>query len=121
MAEKNKVAIILLADTEAFGDWGRMANALTTAKEFKEAGDTVQIIFDGAGSKWVGELEKPDHKYHTLYKSVADRITGVCGYCAKAFKVDEAVKKADLPLLDEFDGHPSVRKLVNDGVTVLTF
>lgn len=49
-----KVAIVVMADTETHGDLGRIANALTTTKEFEEAGeagDEVTVIFDGAGTK----------------------------------------------------------------------
>lgn len=46
----NKVAILLLADTESHADKGRLTNAVETAKEFKQAGDKVQLIF-GAGTK----------------------------------------------------------------------
>jgi len=46
-----KAAIVLLADNETPDGTGRMANALTTAREFAEAGDDVRIIFDGAGVK----------------------------------------------------------------------
>lgn len=34
-----KVAIVVLADTETHADRSRVANALTTAHEFKEAED----------------------------------------------------------------------------------
>ena len=47
----SKVAIVILADTAGPGDFGRAVNGLMTAKEFKEAGDEVQIIFDGAGTR----------------------------------------------------------------------
>jgi hypothetical protein len=59
-----KVAIVVLADTETHGDLGRIANALTSAQDFKEAGDEATIVFDGAGTKWIGELSRPDHKLH---------------------------------------------------------
>ena len=44
-----KIAVIILADIETHGDMGRVANALELAKEAKELGDDVRIIFDGAG------------------------------------------------------------------------
>ena len=50
-----KAAIVVLADTESHGDLGRLVNALEAVKEFKEAGDDVQLIFDGAGTKWIAE------------------------------------------------------------------
>jgi hypothetical protein len=55
-----KVGIVLLADVETQGDKGRAFNALTTAREFKEAGDEVVLLFEGAGTKWVRELAGDD-------------------------------------------------------------
>lgn len=43
-----KAAIVLLAGTEGYEAMGRMANALFAVKEFKQAGDEVQLILDGA-------------------------------------------------------------------------
>jgi hypothetical protein len=60
-ASMAKVGVVVLADTETAGDLGRVVNALITAREAKEAGDDVTVIFDGAGTKWVGELSNPEH------------------------------------------------------------
>lgn len=116
-----KVAIVLLADTESPGDMGRMANALATVQDFKEGRDQVQLIFDGAGVKWVGELSNSEHKYHDAYESVKDTIGGVCKYCAGAFQVTEQVRSSGVLFADEHNGHPSFRQLVNDGYQVITF
>ena len=45
-----KLAVVLLAATDTPEAMGRMANALTTAKEFHDAGDDVKVTFDGAGT-----------------------------------------------------------------------
>jgi hypothetical protein len=82
-----KAAIVVLADTETKGDLGRVANALTTAREFKKAGHETTIVFDGAATKWVSELSDPDHKYHKAFDSVKDLVEGACSYCASAFGV----------------------------------
>lgn len=117
----SKIAIVILADTAGPGDFGRAVNGLMTAKEFKEAGDEVQIIFDGAGTKWIGKFNEEGSKYLPLFESVKDKITGVCGYCAGAFKVKDDAASNNINLIDEYDGHPSFKKLVDDGYTVLTF
>src|SRR5207244_1422266 len=65
-----KIAVILLADTDRPEGMGRMANALTTAQEAKEAGDEVRVILDGAGTRWAGELASEAHKYHRLFAAV---------------------------------------------------
>ncbi len=97
----DRVAIIVLADTESHGDLGRLANALEAVKEFKEAGDDVQLIFDGAGTKWIGELSKPDHKVKGLYDAVKDRVTGACQFCAGAFGATESVKSGAISLISD--------------------
>ena len=57
-----KAAIILFADTDRPEGLGRLANALTSAREFLEAGDDIAVIFDGAGVKWIPEVAQPDHR-----------------------------------------------------------
>ncbi len=116
-----RIAYVLLADTETPGDMGRAVNALEGALESIEEGDEVRIIFDGAGTKWVGALADEDHDYHDLYARVEDHVAGACQYCAGAYGVKNAVKRARVPLIDEHDGHPSLRGLVADGFHVITF
>ena len=115
-----KAAILVLAGTESPADLGRVVNAMQAAREFQEAGDDLELIFDGAATQWVGELEDEDHDYHALYRSVREDLS-VCDYCVSAYGVDDAVAGSDLDRRDEFDGHPSVRSLVTDGYEVITF
>jgi hypothetical protein len=116
-----KAAIVVLADTETSGELGRVVNALTTAKEMKQEGDEVSVVFDGAGTKWIPELSDPGHRYHELLESVRDRISGACDYCAKAYGVRDEVQASGVELLDEFDQHPSLRTYLADGFQVVTF
>jgi hypothetical protein len=116
-----KAAIVVLAGTEGREGVGRIANALVTAREFKEQGDEVTIVFDGAGTTWIGELAKSEHKYHSAFEAVRDRVAGACSYCARAYDVRDVVQSAGIPLLDEYAEHPSIRQLVVDGYHVITF
>ncbi len=116
-----KVAIVVLADSETHGDLGRVVNALGAAKEFKKAGDDVRIIFDGAGTTWIAKANDPESKVSGLFEAVEDRVAGACSYCAAAFGVKDEVQKRGVTLLDEHEGHPSIRKLVTEGYQVLTF
>lgn len=116
-----KTAVIILAGTESHADVGRLVNGLETAKEFAETdGDEVELIFDGAGTEWIPKLEDEDSDHHQLYRSVRDAAS-VCDFCAGAFGVDEAVDDAGVVRLDDHDGHPSIRSLVEDGYEVITF
>ncbi len=110
----NKAAVIVLADTETHGDLGRVVNAMMTTKEFLEAGDDVELLFDGAGTQWAGLLADPDHKSHRLFSQVHDAISGACGFCSKAFSAEEGVRRADVPFREAYKGHPSMRRLVEE-------
>jgi hypothetical protein len=116
-----KAAAIVFADTGSPKGLGRVMNALTTAQEFKDAGDDVLVVFDGAGTKWIAELSRENHKYHQLFEDVRDVVGGACSYCAEAFGVKEAVQDGGIELLEDYKGHPSVRTLVNDGYEIVTF
>jgi hypothetical protein len=121
MSEGMKVALVVLADTETHADMGRVANALEAAKEFHEAGDEVLLLFDGAGTKWIGELARSDHPLHRSFEAARDTISGACRYCAAAFGATDGVRSAGIALLGEYEGHPSLRKLVTQGYQVITF
>jgi hypothetical protein len=115
-----KVGIVVLADVEMQGDKGRAFNALTTARELKEAGDEVTLLFEGAGTKWVRELARDDGRFGEAFAQVAD-VAAACSHCAGVFGVTEAVEAAGLPLLDEYASHPSLKRLVDRGYQVITF
>ncbi len=117
----SKVAIVVLADTDTHEDMGRATNALETAKELKEADDEVQLIFDGAGTKWIPELSRQDSRFSRQYDPIRDRIAGACRFCAVAFGVKDQIERTDIPLLGEYEGHPSLRKLISQGYQIIAF
>lgn len=116
-----KIAVVVLADRETHADMGRIANALELAKEGKENADEVKLIFDGAGTRWIPALEDSQHMLHKSYQSVRELITGACAFCAVAFEVKAEIEKAGIKLLSEYEGHPSLRKLIVDGYSIVTF
>jgi hypothetical protein len=113
-------AIVILAGTETHADTGRLVNGLEAAGEFAAAGDDVRVIFDGAGTEWIPELESGDHDAAPLYDTVSEHVA-VCEFCAGAFGVADEVAASDAETLAEHDGHPSVRRLVEEGREVVTF
>lgn len=117
----SKIAIVVLTDTEGGEALGRIVNALTAAKEFKDGGDRVTVIFTGTGTKWIGELTKADHLMHSVYSGLKDQIAGACGFCAGAFGVADEVKAEGVCLLSDYGQNMSYRKLVQDGFQIITF
>jgi hypothetical protein len=116
-----KAAIVIMSDTETHADSARVANALTTAYEFKEAGDEVTVVFTGAGTKWVAKLSDPEHRLHRAFNLVKDEVAGACKACAVSFGVRGEVEASGVPLLAEYRGHQSLRKLVTEGYQIITF
>lgn len=117
----NKIAIIVMADTDTNEGLGRIVNALAAAKELKEAGDEVHIVLTGTATKWPTQLAKSDHPAHGLYEAVKNEIDGACGFCANAFGQTDAVQACDIKLLAETGPFMSYRKFTNAGYQVLTF
>ena len=116
-----KACVVVLADTDTHEAMGRMANALTSAKEFVEEGDGAVVVFDGAGTKWVPELASESHRYHRIFTELQDHIAGACAYCAKAFGVKDEIGSSPVRLLSEYRDHPSLHTYVAEGYQVLTF
>jgi hypothetical protein len=116
-----KAAIVVFAEAEEHSDTARVVNALETVKEFKDAGDEVELIFDGGGVTSAVALADPEHRLHRLYSKVEDRVSGVCRYCARAFGVSEQAERLGIPFLAEYDQHPSLRTRVAGGYQVIAF
>ncbi|MEX1258978.1 MAG: hypothetical protein WEG36_15390 [Gemmatimonadota bacterium] len=116
-----KVSVVVLAGNDARSDLARVLNGLTLAREAKDAGDDVEIVFDGAGVTWIPELNNPEHKLHKVFLGVKDRVAGACEFCVNAFDVKDGVRDAGVRFLSEFQGHPSLRQRVADGYEVVTF
>lgn len=116
-----KISVVVLAGIESHADLGRVLNALELVKEAAQEGDQTELVFDGAGVQWIPELSDPEHKLHGVFEDVRGFVAGACQFCADAFQVEDQVKDADVALLGEFEGHPSLRQRVADGFSVVTF
>lgn len=123
-----KAAIVVLSDPKSGTEeaLGRVFNALASAYDFKHSGDEVTVLFQGAGSRWIGELTKADHPAHQLFEAVKDTVAGVSCGCADVFGAREAVVASGFELITDNQvpgttGLPSFQKLTQDGYTVLTF
>jgi hypothetical protein len=122
-----KTAIVVLADP-AGGDeaLGRLFNALAAAHDLHQRRHDVEILFQGAGTRWAAHLTRPDHPAHALYAAVADRVAGVSSACADVFGAREDAETNGFRLLGDnalpgTSGLPSLARYVGDGYTVLTF
>ena len=123
-----KAAIVVLSDPKAGSEeaLGRVFNALAAAYDFKQGGDEVTVQFQGAGTRWIGELTKADHAVHALFEAVKDNVAGVSSGCTDVFGGAEEAQKSGFDLIKDnavpgTSGLPSLRRLVSEGYTILTF
>lgn len=98
-------------------------HVLLNALDMQQRGLTVKVIIEGMAVKLPGELQKPEHTFHTLYAKTkeAGLIAGVCKACSAKMGALEAVQAQGLPLLDDMNGHPSLGRYLQDGYTIITF
>ncbi len=91
--------------------------------DMQKRGYEVRIILEGVATKLVGKLEKPDHSLHQLWQKAreAELIEGACMACSRKMGVLDQVKAADIPLMDELNGHPGMARYLEEGFELLTF
>src|SRR5689334_1467568 len=109
-----KTAIIILSDPKG-GDeaLGRVFNGLAVAQEAQQAGDTVEIMFNGAGTRWPAELSKVSHPANKLYIVVRNSVKGASCGCAEVFGATEGAKACGVALVTEkpLAGTPGISNL----------
>lgn len=112
-----KYLIILQAGTESHEGMARAVHALLYATELKEAGYEVALVFDGAGTEWAKALLNPEHQLHSAYEKLDTLgVTQIiCDFCSRAFHVQKDLEMGKVPLVAEFEGHPSLVKWIKQG------
>lgn len=124
-----KAAIVVLSDPKSGSQeeaLGRVFNALAAAYDFKQRGDDVTVLFQGAATRWIGELSKEEHPAHGLYLEVESTIAGVSCGCADIFGGGEEAQASGFDLITDnpvpgTTGLPSLAALVSEGRAILTF
>ena len=86
----------------------------------------MQLLFQGAGTRWAGELVNQAHPAYALFVAVKDKVAGASCGCADVFDAQEGVAACGLELITEnavpnTTGLPSLARLADEGYTILTF
>lgn len=122
-AERGKYLIILQAGKESHEGLARALHALLYSRELKEHGYDVVLVFDGAGTEWAEEWTNPSsqHKLAPMYRELSKQgITEViCDFCANAFQVRKSLEERNVPMVAEYQGHPSIAKWLDAGYRVV--
>jgi hypothetical protein len=122
-----KTAIVVLSDPGAGEEaLGRLFNALALAYDIKQRQQDVEILFQGAGTRWAGHLLNADHPAHGLYSAVADRVAGVSSSCADVFGARGDAETNGFSMIGDnalpgTSGLPSLARYLGEGYSVITF
>lgn len=123
-----KAAVVVLSDPQSGSEeaLGRLFNALAVTYDFKQRGDDVTLLFQGAGTRWAGEIVKNDHPAHELYRAVEDKVAGVSCGCAEVFGATAEAERSGFDLIKNnpvpgTTGLPSLGELTANGYSILTF
>ena len=123
-----KLAIIILSDPKSGSEeaLGRVFNALAVAHESLQAGDEVEVVFNGAGTRWPAELSKVSHPANGLYNAVREAVKGASCGCAAVFGATKDVEACGLPLLKDkalagTPGLSDIRRYLAGGWQTLVF
>ena len=123
-----KTAIVILSDPKNGSEeaLGRLFNGLAAAYEYKQRGQEVTVLFQGAGTRWAGELVKKDHPAHNLFSGVKDKVAGVSCGCADVFGAREGAAACGLDLITDnpipqTSGIASLARLTAEGYNIITF
>lgn len=105
------------------GDPMCFIHVLLNALDMNEKGYEAKIIVEGAATKLIPELAKPENQLHGLWEKVraAGLVAGVCKACANKMETLEATKKEGLPLLADIAGHPAMVRYRDEGFEIISF
>jgi hypothetical protein len=90
---------VLQAGAETHEGQARALHALLYARELREAGATVRLVFDGAGTEWLARLRDPEQasgRLAELFRELtrAGLTYEVCDDCSGAFHVRDQLVAA---------------------------
>jgi len=122
-SNSGKYLVILQAGKESHEGMARAVHAFLYARELKEHGHEVRLVFDGAGTEWAEELSNPalESKIKPMYdefkKLGVEEV--ICDFCAGAFGVKEKLQGRRLPLTAGYEGHPSIAQWADQGYQIV--
>ena len=105
------------------GDPMCFIHVLLNALDMKAKGHEAKIIIEGASTKLIPELVKPENPLNGLWKKnlEAGLVEGVCKACSTKLGTLEAAKDQGLTLLEDMSGHPSMAAYRDNGYEIITF
>jgi hypothetical protein len=98
------------------------AHAMINAKDMHARGWDVKLIFEGAATRLLHELNSPEKPFGKLYAELKEQsiIDCVCKACSHKMGSLEEAETQGLALCDELNGHPSMARYMDQGYKIIT-
>lgn len=99
------------------------SHVMLYALDYAEKDYEVAVIIEGAATKLISELAKPETPFADLYKRLKETglIACVCKACATKMGTYEEAREQGLLMGSEMSGHPSLEQYSRLGYEILAF
>lgn len=123
----DKFVVSILNPGKEPADNGRTIHALKLAKELKDGGAEVIVLFNGEGVSWIDRFanrNEDSHKFVKHYGYAFDAVRDLvraCNMCCKRFEAIDAVKAASVPIEGDGEDHINLGKLALEGYQIINY
>jgi hypothetical protein len=116
--EMKKIALVAYD-----GELSSFAHVMLYAHDFTRKGYDVKVIIEGAATRLIAELGRPEAPFAGLFRELLDNdlLACVCESCSVKMGTFKAAQEQGLPIDGEMKGHPSLERFVNEGYEIITF
>ena len=103
------------------GEMMCFVHALLNALDLSAQGHEVRLVVEGTATKLAGEFAGQG-AFGQLFLKVREQglLAGVCQACAAKMGTLEEVKRLDLPLLNDMQGHAGMAPFLAQGYSIIT-
>ena len=105
------------------GELTCFAHVMLSALDFNSKGYEVKVVIEGAATRLISELIRPEAPFSNLFREMVDKdlLACVCESCAVKMGTFQTAQDRGLPIDGEMKGHPSLERFVNEGYEIITF
>ncbi len=98
-------------------------HVILNALEMDKKGCDVKVIIEGSATKLADQFENNNNPFYDKYQELKELglIDCFCKACSNKMGTLEKVEELGFPTCSELMGHPSMRKYIEEGYSIITF
>lgn len=99
------------------------SHVMLYALDYSEKGYQVAVIIEGAATKLITELARPETPFATQYRQLREQglISCICKACSMKMGTYEEALSQGLLIAGDMSGHPSLEQYTKQGYELVTF